>query len=103
MHGRPAHLALDTFGQIDLSEPHSIDAAVADLPNRIDGLINVAGVSSSAPWQLQFQVNFLGTRHLVQRCTDRLAPNASAVNVASGTAARWREHIDELQLSPIGS
>src|SRR3990167_7426589 len=41
-------LTLDSFVQADLGDPASIDALVARLPARIDGLCNIDGVPGTA-------------------------------------------------------
>lgn len=99
----PADLKLDTFSKIDLADPASIDTVLSRLGGRFDGVANVAGASSAAPTELQFRVNFLGTRHLVGAIEPRLSGTASVVNVASGTAIRWLEWFPifkELALTP---
>jgi NAD(P)-dependent dehydrogenase (short-subunit alcohol dehydrogenase family) len=72
----------------DLSDPVSIDTAVASLPDAVSGLANVAGVPGTAPAETVLRVNFLGTRHLTRALTPRLLPGSAVVNVASVVAAR---------------
>ncbi|WP_343592471.1 coniferyl-alcohol dehydrogenase [Paracidovorax wautersii] len=76
-------LTLDGFIQADLSEPAAIDAAVQQLPERIDGLCNVAGVPGTAPVQLLERVNYLGQRHLTERVAERMPAGGSIVQVSS--------------------
>src|SRR5689334_13702776 len=57
-------ITLDGFVKADLSDPASIDAAVAQLPDRVDALCNVAGVPGTADRDLVGRVNYLGLRHL---------------------------------------
>lgn len=87
-------LKLAAFHHIDLSDPALIDKTVAMAGDGYDALINVAGVSSLAPTELQFRVNFLGTRHLSLAMVPRLKAKAAIFNVASSTALRWQEHLD---------
>lgn len=99
----PVGIALERFSKIDLANPDSIDSVLVSLGGVFDGVANVAGASSAAPTELQFKVNFLGTRHLVTRIESMLTPTASVVNVASGTAIRWLEWFPifkELALTP---
>jgi nucleoside-diphosphate-sugar epimerase len=70
-------VGLEDFQEIDLSDPARIDRAVVVLPKSFDGLVNVAGVSSAAPVETQFRVNFLGTRYLVDCVRTRLQAPAS--------------------------
>lgn len=73
----------------DLSDPESIDAAVAQLPDRIDALANVAGVAGPEPRELVIKVNFLGLRHLTEALFDRINPGGSVVNVSSIAGRGW--------------
>ena len=57
-------LTLDGFVKADLGTAEAIDAAVAQLPDRIDALCNVAGVPGTADGDLVARVNYLGVRHL---------------------------------------
>src|SRR5450830_1703453 len=76
-------LTLDGFFQADLGDPASIDALVARLPARVDGLCNIAGVPGTAPVQAVATVNYLGLRHLTQSLLPRMPAGGSIVNVAS--------------------
>lgn len=76
-------LTLDGFVKADLSEQAAIDHALKELPSRIDGLCNVAGVPGTAPVSLVARVNYLGLRHLSERVAERMAGGASIVNVSS--------------------
>lgn len=89
----PTDLALSDFHRVDLSQQDQIHT-LADSIGGLDGLVNVAGVPSSFPWQQQFAVNFLGTREMVQSFRDHIVEGGSVVNIASGTGFRWREEID---------
>ena len=72
----------------DLSDPATIDAAVASLPDALSGLANVAGVPGTAPADTVLRVNFLGARHLTAALAPRLLPGSAIVNVASVVAVR---------------
>ncbi|WAL49280.1 coniferyl-alcohol dehydrogenase [Rhodococcus pyridinivorans] len=83
----------------DLSNPESIDSAVAALPSQIAALANVAGVPGTAPAQTVLSVNLLGARRLTEQLLPRMASGAAVVNVASVAAHRNTqppEAIDEL-------
>ncbi|MDM0057523.1 coniferyl-alcohol dehydrogenase [Variovorax fucosicus] len=82
-------ITLDGFVRADLSEPSAIDAAVAQLPDRIDALCNIAGVPGTANADLVARVNYLGLRHLCQRVLDRLPEGGAIVNIASILGAEW--------------
>jgi NAD(P)-dependent dehydrogenase (short-subunit alcohol dehydrogenase family) len=76
-------LTLDGFIKVDLSEQAAIDAAVKQLPERIDALCNVAGVAGTSPASLVARLNYLGLRHLSERVAERMTEGGSIVNVAS--------------------
>ncbi|MDM0041142.1 coniferyl-alcohol dehydrogenase [Variovorax sp. J22G21] len=82
-------ITLDGFVRADLSEPSAIDAAVAQLPDRIDALCNIAGVPGTANADLVARVNYLGLRHLCQRVLERLPEGGAIVNIASILGAEW--------------
>ncbi len=76
-------LTLDGFVKADLGEPAAIDAAVRQLPDRIDALCNVAGVPGTAPVDTVASVNYLGLRHLTEALLPRMPEGGSVVNVSS--------------------
>jgi NAD(P)-dependent dehydrogenase (short-subunit alcohol dehydrogenase family) len=86
-------LTLDGFVKADLGTPEAIDAAVAQLPEKIDALANIAGVPGTAPAKLVGEVNYLGLRHLTQAVLPRIARGGSIVNVASILGGEWRERL----------
>ena len=88
-------LSLDGFVKADLSTPAAIDAAVAQLPERVDALCNIAGVPGTAPAKLVGEVNYLGLRHLTERVLPRIARGGAIVNVASILGAEWPLRVNE--------
>lgn len=87
-------LSLDGFVKADLAEQAAIDAALRQLPERIDGLANVAGVPGTAAVDLVARVNFLGLRHLTQRLAERMPAGGSVVNVSSILGYEWPARLD---------
>ncbi len=87
-------LTLDGFVKIDLANPAAIDAAMAQLPERIDALANVAGVPGTAPVELVGQVNYLGLRHFTQRVMERMTEGGSVVNISSILGAEWPARLE---------
>jgi NAD(P)-dependent dehydrogenase (short-subunit alcohol dehydrogenase family) len=79
------------FHLCDLSDPAQIDATLADLPDALDGLVNVAGVPGSLPVETVVKVNYLALRRLTEGLMPRLADFGAVVNVASTAGANWRE------------
>lgn len=87
-------ITLDGFVKADLSEQSTIDAAVNQLPERIDALCNIAGVPGTAPVDLVARVNYLGLRHLCQRVLDRMPAGGAIVNISSILGAECPQRLD---------
>src|SRR6478752_9968789 len=83
----PPAFELNDFHRVDLSDPASIDAAVGSVSGQVDGLFNVAGVSSGIGNPLLVvKIDFLGTRHLTEALAPRM-PSGSAIASVSSLAA----------------
>ncbi len=87
-------LSLDGFVRVDLAEQAAVDAAIAQLPARIDALANIAGVPGTAPVDLVARVNYLALRHLSEKLLDRMPEGGSIVNVSSILGAEWPQRLD---------
>jgi NAD(P)-dependent dehydrogenase (short-subunit alcohol dehydrogenase family) len=86
------------FIQADLSEPLSISRLVASLPDRIDGLCNIAGLPPTKGALPVIQVNFLGVRLLTELLADgKLADGAAIVNLASMAAVDWPANLGQVK------
>lgn len=90
-----AMLTLDGFIKIDLADPLAIDTVIAQFPDRIDALINAAGVPGTVDKDLVARVNYLGLRHLTEALIDRMPKGASIVNFASILGAEWPRRVEE--------
>ena len=88
--------AFDFFFYCDLSEPQSIDEALAKLPSKIDYLVNSAGVPGGVPLETLFRVNVFGLRHLTATLLPQLNDNGSVVSVASGAGLLWTQHLENI-------
>lgn len=86
-------ITLDGFVKVDMGDPAAIDAAVAALPEKIDGLVNAAGVSGMADKDLVARVNYLGLRHLTEALVPRMKGGA-VVNVASILGYEWQQRLE---------
>lgn len=93
-HGDGA--GLHGFRRLDLTDPASIDAALADIGEPLHGLANVAGVPGSLDGETVMRVNFLGLRQVTETLLPRLAPGSAIVQVASDAGSRWRTHLDRI-------
>jgi len=87
-------ITLDGFVKVDLSDPANIDAAVTQLPDRVDALCNVAGVPGTADRDLVGRVNYLGLRHLTETILPRMPAGSAIVNIASILGAEWPARLD---------
>jgi NAD(P)-dependent dehydrogenase (short-subunit alcohol dehydrogenase family) len=83
--------------EVDLCNPHSIDAAVEQLDGRFDGLMNVAGVPGTAPADVVFAVNTLAVRALTSAMLERLNPNAAVTIVSSTAGFGWPARLDAIR------
>lgn len=86
-------ITLDAFVRIDMADPAAVDTAVAALPDRIDALVNAAGVSGLADRDLVARVNYMGLRHLTEALVPRLKGGA-VVNITSILGAEWPLRLD---------
>jgi NAD(P)-dependent dehydrogenase (short-subunit alcohol dehydrogenase family) len=92
---RPPIFGLNDFHELDLSDPASIDAAVAAVGGRVDCLFNVAGVSSGIRDPLRVvTINFLGTRRLTEALIPAMPPGSAIANVSSLAAADYRANAE---------
>ena len=87
-------LTLDGFVKADLGDVASIDAAVKQLPERIDALANIAGVPGTAPVDLVARVNYLGLRHLTHALLPRMGEGGAVVNISSILGAEWPARLE---------
>jgi NAD(P)-dependent dehydrogenase (short-subunit alcohol dehydrogenase family) len=89
---RPA-LQLKEFHEVDLSDPASIDRAIAAIEGPVDSLFNVAGVSSGIGDPLRVvTINFLGTRQFTEALVPMMPPGSAIANVSSLAASAYREN-----------
>jgi len=82
----------------DMGDPASIDAAVAALPDRVDALLNCAGVPNGGrftPMEVM-RINWLGLRHLTESLLPRIVDGGSVVHVASTAGRAWPDRIPVL-------
>lgn len=88
---RPPALEFKEFHEVDLSDPASIDRAVAQIDGSVDALFNVAGVSSGIGDALRVvTINFLGTRHFTEALIPSMPPGSAIANVSSLAASEYR-------------
>jgi NAD(P)-dependent dehydrogenase (short-subunit alcohol dehydrogenase family) len=90
---RPPAEQVGEFVSLDLSDPVSIDAAVAQVGGRIDALFNIAGVSSGIKDPMRVvTINFLGTRRFTESLVPAMPPGSAIANVSSLAASAYRDN-----------
>ncbi len=88
---------INDFREVDLSNPASIDRAVASIGGRVDALFNVAGVSSGiGDPPLVVTINFLGLRHFTEALVPLMPAGSAIVSVSSLAAAGYRRHVRDV-------
>jgi NAD(P)-dependent dehydrogenase (short-subunit alcohol dehydrogenase family) len=89
----PPSVDIAEFHALDLTDPASIDRAVASIGHHVDVLFNIAGVSSGiGDPLLVVTINFLGLRHLTEALWGQMPSGSSIVSVSSLAATAYREH-----------
>jgi NAD(P)-dependent dehydrogenase (short-subunit alcohol dehydrogenase family) len=86
----PSSIAACQFIQSDLSSEHGVRELISQLPDRLDGLCNIAGLSGKAGATRTLSVNFYGLRALSESIAPKLREGASIVSAASAAGAAWR-------------
>ena len=90
----PPNPPIASFMQADISSPEAIADLVSRLPNRIDALANVAGVSGTMGAAKTLAINFYGLRALTEALAPRLREGGAIVNVASIAGYGWRANLE---------
>lgn len=95
-----ADVALDVAStvKVDLGDQASIDAAIGQLPDRVDVLMNCAGIPGGTrftPAEVM-RVNFIGLRHLTEALLPRMPQGGNVVNIASIAGGGWMNHVAEI-------
>jgi NAD(P)-dependent dehydrogenase (short-subunit alcohol dehydrogenase family) len=90
----PPATALGAFVKADIGSPQGIAEIVRSLPQRIDALCNVAGVSGVIGAQKTLAINFFGLRALSEALAPNLREGGAIVNVASIAGYGWRANLE---------
>jgi NAD(P)-dependent dehydrogenase (short-subunit alcohol dehydrogenase family) len=82
----------------NLAEKGSIDAAVAQLPKRVDVLLNCAGLPGPPFSNLETMlVNFVGLRHLTEAVVPRLPEGGAVASITSVAGMGWRKNLEAVR------
>lgn len=89
-------VACDQFIQMDQGNYESIDAAIAQVDRKVDGICNIAGVPPTDKLSLNqiLMINFFGLQRFTLGLDNQLNDGASIVNIASGAGAGWMRNLD---------
>jgi len=83
-----------SFVKADISSKAGVDDLVARLPQRMDALCNVAGLSGNTGAVQTLAVNFYGLRALSEAIAPKLRDGGAIVNVASIAGFGWRANLN---------
>ncbi len=90
----------DTVGAVtrhhcNVGRRDSIDEVVGRLPDRIDVVMNCAGVPNGGRFDTDevMAVNWFGLRHLTEALIPRMPPGSAAVHVASTAGRDWASRV----------
>jgi NAD(P)-dependent dehydrogenase (short-subunit alcohol dehydrogenase family) len=86
--------ALADFIEGDLSAPAGVEAMARQLPQRVDALCNVAGLSGAPGAAPTVAVNFYGLRTLSEAAAEHIRPGGAIVSVASIAGYGWRANLN---------
>jgi NAD(P)-dependent dehydrogenase (short-subunit alcohol dehydrogenase family) len=95
----PATGSVDQFVAMDQGDSTAIDAAISELPDGIDGLINSAGVPPGPKHSpaTVLKTNFYGLREFTQKLLGKMSNGSAIVNLTSGAGMGWAQNIPLLQ------
>ncbi len=98
VHGfdyKDSSLPLASFTNVDLRDPASIEAGVANLGGKIDCLFNCAGLPGGGAFNPidTMKVNFIGTRHLTEQVIPLMGDKGSIISIASTGGLGWSQRI----------
>ena len=88
---------VDRYIRVDMSDPASIDEAVAAIPAGVDAICNIAGLPPTKNRALVLKVNFLGLRDFTEKMIEKMNDNGAIVNIASLAGLGWAEAKEQVK------
>lgn len=82
-----------TFVEGDLSHPDGIAKVIDRLPDGIDAVANVAGVSGTGGAKITLAINFYGLRAFTDAVVSKVVNGGTIINVASIAGYGWRANL----------
>jgi len=86
-------LPLASFQQIDLRNPATVDAALANIEGDIHALFNCAGLPQTAAPLDVMKVNFAGTRYVTEAVLPRMKSGGAIASISSTGGLGWSRRI----------
>ena len=86
-------LPLATFTKVDLREPASIDAAVAGVGGKVDGLFNCAGLPQTFGAMEVMKVNYVGTRYVTDKVIGLMSEGGAIASISSTAGLGWSRRV----------
>ena len=80
----------------DLSTPNGVDEVSRQLPDRLAGFCNIAGVPGTADPAVTMKVNVNALERLTSEAAARMPDGGSIVNLASLAGSRWPARLDDV-------
>jgi len=79
----------------DVGRQQSVDEVAGHLPDRIDVVMNCAGVPNGGRFDTGrvMAINWLGLRHLTESLMERMPPRSAVVHVASTAGRDWASRV----------
>lgn len=90
-------LNVASFNQLDLRDPTSIDAAVANIGGKVDAFFHCAGLPHTSPALDVMKVNYIGTRHITERVIPLLSEGGAIAIISSRAGRGWAQRLPVLQ------
>ena len=95
---RPVKVGVAQAVATNLAERGSIDAALAQLPKRVDALFHCAGLPGPPFSSLETMlVNFVGLRHLNESVLPRIPEGGAIAAITSVAGMGWRKNLEAVQ------
>lgn len=90
----PPPAPMGHFVQGELGCQNGINEVVNQLPQKVDGLLAIAGLSGTGGAELTMKVNFYGLRYLAEQLAPKIREGGSITSVASFAGFGWRENLE---------
>jgi NAD(P)-dependent dehydrogenase (short-subunit alcohol dehydrogenase family) len=85
------------YVRVDLLDPRSIEAAVAEVGGPVHALFNAAGVGGSTGAFELVACNFIGTRYLTELVLPSMPDGSAIASISTTGGALWRGSLETLR------